>query len=81
MSKYIDFELMDSTGKTKRWQVVTADRTHQLGSVHWYGAWRQYCFFPIQQTVFERQCLRDIADFCESETKKHREAKAREAVA
>lgn len=74
MEKWIDFEFMGSTGKTKCWQVVTKDRTHSLGSVHWFGRWMQYAFFPIADTVYERQCLRDIADFCERETKAHREA-------
>lgn len=73
--QWIRFDLIDSTGKTNRWQVVTLDGNTVLGSVHWWGAWRQYSFFPQPSTVFERQCLRDIADFCELKTKEHRETK------
>lgn len=73
--KWIRFDLLDSTGKTNRWQVVTLDGSVVLGSVHWFGRWRGYAFFPLIGTVFEHQCLRDIADFCEHKTKEHREAK------
>jgi hypothetical protein len=32
----------------------------KLGSIRWYGAWRQYCFHPESQTIFNRGCLIDI---------------------
>ena len=72
MPKWIKFELLDATRKTKRWQVQMQEGT-ALGSVHWYGAWRQYCFFPLADTIYERQCLRDIAQFCETQSRLHRE--------
>lgn len=34
-----------------------------LGVVKWYGAWRQYCYFPEPGTVFSKGCLNDISDF------------------
>jgi len=40
-----------------------------LGSVKWFGRWRRYALFPSMQTVFEATCLREIADFCEEQTK------------
>jgi hypothetical protein len=60
--------------KTQTWIVLSAasKEREELGAVKWFGRWRQYAFFPLQRTVFERQCLRDIADFCESETKARR---------
>ena len=39
-----------------------------LGGIKWWGGWRKYCFFPEQATIFEKDCLRDIADFCEAQT-------------
>jgi len=50
-----------------------------LGEVKWFGCWRQYAFFPFPGTAYERQCLRDIAEFCETKTKEHR-AKRHEAT-
>jgi len=34
-----------------------------LGAIHWYGAWRQYCFYPADGSTFSNGCLRDIASF------------------
>src|SRR3989338_3930957 len=45
-----------------------------LGQVYWFNRWKRYSFFPASETVFEQDCLRKIADFCEGETK---EAKLR----
>lgn len=36
-----------------------------LGRVSWYSPWRRYSFFPEPGTLFESQCLRDIAAFCD----------------
>jgi len=72
-----------ASGKTAIWTVAsTADKGEQqeqyvgLGKVKWFGAWRRYCFFPAEQTVFEQDCLRDIANFCEQQTKKRRAAQS-----
>ena len=64
-----------SSGKTLVWRVeATDDGNEGIGWVRWYGPWRQYSFFPASLTVFEKSCLRDIADFSEQLTKDHREA-------
>ncbi len=60
--------------KTLRWEVVPLPRGAVIGEVKWYGPWRKYCFFPRSETVYEQVCLREIADFCEEETKRHRAA-------
>jgi hypothetical protein len=31
-----------------------------LGMIKWYGPWRQFCFYPEPQTLFNRGCLEDI---------------------
>ena len=33
-----------------------------LGEIKWYGPWRQYCFEPRQNTIFNKTCLQDIVD-------------------
>jgi len=78
MSKWIRFDLITprcSGRKTDIWRVAEKDATDQtpdLGEVKWYGAWRKFAFFPFVNTLFEQDCLRDIANFCETETRKHR---------
>lgn len=71
MSKWIEFseEAQPPKRKTKSWAVRAKGGDIKLGAVKWYGPWRQYSFFPVADTLYEKQCLRDIADFCERETK------------
>ena len=59
--------------KTRRWSVVMAQGNFRLGQVCWFGPWRKYSFYPDPATLFEATCLRDIAEFCEAQTKEHRE--------
>jgi hypothetical protein len=71
MSKWIEFTGGNTIpgGKTKLWEVRSKDQSAVLGEVKWYGPWRQYTYFANPHTIYERQCLRDIADFCERETR------------
>jgi len=77
MGKWIEFkELEQMVGKkTKHWVVKTTYEENRatLGIVKWYGSWRKYCFLPCEQTIFEWDCLREIADFCQQETKKYKD--------
>jgi len=70
--KWIRLVGLKSTGVTERWQVETKDGNGILGIVKWYPSWRRYCFFPERDTVFEQDCLRDIAQFCETKTKERK---------
>ena len=58
---------------TKRWAIVATDGEVELGEVKWWGKWRCYAYFPLNNTLYEKQCLRDIANFCESKTTEQRE--------
>ena len=75
MAKWIRFRLADEQKpKTKVWDVLTADNEENfLGRIKWFGRWRKYSFFPASYTIFENQCLRDIADFMEEEMRKRKE--------
>lgn len=57
--------------KTKVWVVRNTQARVTLGFIRWFGRWRQYSFFPEPELVFERGCLRTIADFCERNTRSH----------
>lgn len=63
------------SGYTSVWALTTINGKTELGLVKWYFQWRCYCFFPEPNTLFDRQCLRDIAEFCEEKTLEHRGAK------
>lgn len=73
MAKWIEFILSYKGEKTSVWFVSNAETKEKIGYVKWYGPWRKYCYFPIDQTVYEQDCLRDIANFIENATKEHRQ--------
>lgn len=74
------FNTMTASGKTKVFDVlegrvgVDVALTSKLGEVRWFSHWRCYAFFPSPACIFEKTCLRDIAEFCESQTKVKRES-------
>ena len=56
--------------KTKLWLVNSKEVScGALGQVKFYPRWRKYAFFPFESTLFEQNCLRDIANFCEQQTR------------
>ena len=71
-SKWVRFDLAgQQKPKTQVYDVSTKDDKgdgdgyHEMGQVRWWGPFRRYSFFPHQGTLFESQCLRDIAAFCD----------------
>ncbi len=47
-----------------------------LGMIRWYAAWRQYCFYPAPDTIFNPTCLKRINEEMEMMTAAHRELAA-----
>ena len=74
MAKWIKFVLIKEGEKTNVWRVVTEERNEVLGEIKWLGRWRKYAFFPSPETVYEDDCLKDIAEFIEQQMieRKHR---------
>jgi hypothetical protein len=58
--------------KTHKFAVTSGLNSSLLGYVKWFNVWRQYCFFPVN-AVFDKRCLREIAEFCEQQTERRRE--------
>lgn len=59
--------------KTMVWVVVNRYEGSAIGYIGWFPKFRKFSFYPNAGTVYEEKCLRDIAEFCETETKKHTE--------
>lgn len=61
-TQYLVFEEQPTKNKTKVIHVI--NRTHKdvIGVIKWYGSWRQYCFFPAYDTVWNTGCLNDVLD-------------------
>ena len=70
--KWVCFERVPFNGKTSIWNVALKEGILRLGSVRWWPAWRKYAFFPEPDTLYEQDCLWDIADFCARKTQEHR---------
>jgi hypothetical protein len=63
MSEFVRFDETDSSGKTRRWEVVPVRGGTSLGVVKWYSPWRRYTFFPITGSLFDAACLDNIRTF------------------
>lgn len=62
-NKYIWFELLSDTGKTQKWMCVNKSSGFNLGTIQWYGAWRQYTFIPEYGSEYNNGCLDSISGF------------------
>ncbi len=72
-NQYVKFRYrtVSKSGKTKIWKVVALDNLN-LGDIRWFASWRKYAFFPLGGTVWEQDCLREVADFCERQSRQIR---------
>lgn len=62
-STYLRFEeKLSPSAKTKVVSVISRAHSLELGSIKWYGPWRQYCFFPGHATIFNHTCMRTIVE-------------------
>ena len=48
---------------TQTWFCISNKYEYFLGVIKWFPKWRQYCFFPEEETVFSIGCMNDIVDF------------------
>ena len=63
MSKWVEFVEINVEGKkTKTFKVTTKDG-YRIAEIKWYSPWRQYCFFPEGNALFNIDCMRDISEF------------------
>lgn len=58
--------------KTDVWEVWALQTAMHLGQVSWFNHWRKYTFQPAAGFVFDADCLREVATFCELETRQHK---------
>ncbi len=63
MSRYLDFVLIQDTGKTRVYSVDSLSSGSRLALIKWYGAWRQYTLQPEPDTIWNKGCLQDVIGF------------------
>jgi len=73
-SKYMKFDKIGDTGKTEIWDILSKSSGFVLGKIKWYGPWRQYCFYPSPNSVFNNDCMTDIQKLIKNLQEDHRKA-------
>jgi hypothetical protein len=64
---YLRFEERSSPGrKTKQVDIFSVSNGDQLGLITWHGPWRQYCFWPADNTLWNKGCLETVNEKIES---------------
>ena len=53
----------DKKRKTSKWDITHNKGAFILGEIKWHSPWRQYCFFPDDETLYSKGCLNDISNF------------------
>lgn len=73
MNPYIRFvDKGDSpSGKTKIWWVESVSSNKVLAAIKWFSAWRQYCFYPVADTIWNKECMLDVGTFLEKVNNEH----------
>ncbi len=61
-TQYLAFVETPSKGKTKVLAIVNKHHQEIIGEIKLFGRWRQYCFFPSNETTWNTGCLADIRD-------------------
>ena len=61
--KYIHFIKIEDKPKTSVWSCRNNKSNEELGIIKWYASWRQYCYFPANNTLYSMGCMMDIIDF------------------
>jgi hypothetical protein len=75
VTSFLKFQMITESpsGKTRTFHVTSTKGGTWLGSVAYYNQWRKYVFMPSpNDLVFDAQCLREIAEFCATETARQR---------
>ena len=72
-TEYMRFILWENKPKTQVWNIQSKSSNALLGLIKWYGPWRQYCFFPENETTFNSKCLDQIQTHINDLNRVHKE--------
>lgn len=61
--KWLEFFEERDTGKTKVFLVRSKVDGCELGFVKWYANWRQYVYEPVDNCVWNSDCLIELSAF------------------
>ena len=75
---FIDISSDYPEKKTKTVVVRTRRSANMLGTIKWFANWRKYTFVPEPDTLYDSNCLHDIAEQCGLLTTERKLERARE---
>lgn len=62
--QWINFqEFPPSSGRKLSIFSILTKQGISIGEVKWYGNWRQYCFFPDEDSIYDRKCMMEVINF------------------
>jgi len=64
-TKYLIFQVLEEKPKTKKIGVINRNGKYLLGTIEWYGPWRQYVFQSKETIVWNKDCLQDVINIIE----------------
>ena len=64
-TKYLAFAIPDEVEgvvkkKTKEVAIINIHHEEVIGEIRWFSKWRQYCFYPYENTIWNTTCLEDV---------------------
>jgi hypothetical protein len=59
-TQYLRFIEFEKKEKTRVIAVMNKHHEEVIGMIKWFSRWRQYCFFPTNETVWNINCLNDV---------------------
>lgn len=71
-TKYLAFAVAPTKGKTKVILIINRHHEEVIGEIKWFSRWRQYCFFPYNDTIWNTTCIMDVQEVIDK-LKKERE--------
>ena len=78
LGTYMRGQIVEKKPKTNVWEITSTHHGNVLGVVKWYGSWRQYCFFPESNCLFNHACLFEVFSFLIKLNDEHKEKRRKE---
>lgn len=66
--------------KTRIVNVYSLNGSESLGEIRWFPKWRKYVFFPAADTIYDPDCLEELAEKIRAMTEDHKNKKITEAL-
>lgn len=61
-TEYLKFIVVPQRSKTKIIDIINIRHDEVIGEIKWFGRWRQYCFYPNDNTIWNKTCLDDVQE-------------------